>query len=79
MKLQIGKTLYWAIEESSTNHYCRIIIVALNSVLSRYKEQPSDDTGDVPGGVVNKNGQPVVEVLLLKMEGGQQFVFPQVS
>ena len=46
----------------------------------RYKEQPeSSDSGEVPGGVINKQGQPVVEVLLLKMEGSHYYVFPQVN
>ncbi|KAL5247129.1 hypothetical protein ACHWQZ_G019101 [Mnemiopsis leidyi] len=48
------------------------------TIVTRYKEQPgSGETGEVPGGVINKQGQPVVEVLLLKMTGTQYYVFPQ--
>ncbi|XP_063693147.1 transient receptor potential cation channel subfamily M member-like 2 isoform X5 [Bolinopsis microptera] len=48
------------------------------TIVTRYKEQPgSSDSGEVPGGVINKQGQPVVEVLLLKMEGSPHYMFPQ--
>jgi len=49
------------------------------TIVSRYKELSTGHGKDasMPGGIINKNGQPVLEVLLLKMEGSTHHVFPQ--